>query len=309
MVGADWVAATVRARALARRRAGTGTSAAIARAATLQDGLQMLEGTAYEQWIAGAADLTAAEHATRGTVLWQVRVMAGWLPVSSSRLCRSVAAAFERDNLVALAGQLAGGHTAPEAFDLGTLDTAWSRLRSVGSTAELRAELARSPWGAVGPDDSPALQDILTMVWLRRLADTAAPARPWALAGGALIAARTVLVDRARPSPRLRQLLHPLIGTAWETATDVESMQDSLPRALGPLFAGVTAPTDLWRAEARARTTVEADGFRLLRSALPGPDVVLGSLAVLTIDAWRIRAALAASALGSGHSEVLDAVA
>lgn len=309
MAGADWVAATVRARALARRRAGTGTSAAIARAATLQDGLRMLEGTAYEQWTAGAADLTAAERATRETVLWQVRVMAGWLPASASRLCRSVAAAFERDNLLALAGQLADGHATPEAFDLGTLDTAWSRLRSAGSTAELLAELARSPWGAVGPEDSVALQDVLTMVWLRRLADTAAPARPWALAGAALIAARTVLVDRARPSPRLRQLLHPLIGAAWETATDVESMRGSLPRALGPLFTGVTAPTDLWRAEARAMTTVETDGFRLLRSALPGPDVVLGSLAVLTIDAWRIRAALAASALGSGHSEVLDAVA
>ena len=52
-----------------------------------------------------------------------------------------------------------------------------------------------------------------------------------------------------------------------------------------------------------------SDAFGLLRSALPGPDAVLGALAVLATDAWRVRAALASAALGSGRSEVLDAVA
>jgi hypothetical protein len=37
--------------------------------------------------------------------------------------------------------------------------------------------------------------------------------------------------------------------------------------------------------------------------------VVLGVAAVLAIDAWRVRAALAAAASGAGSSEVLDAVA
>jgi hypothetical protein len=42
---------------------------------------------------------------------------------------------------------------------------------------------------------------------------------------------------------------------------------------------------------------------------MPGPDVVLGAIAVLALDAWRVRAALAAAAAGAGSSEVLDAAA
>ena len=72
---------------------------------------------------------------------------------------------------------------------------------------------------------------------------------------------------------------------------------------------GVERPEDLWRAEARLAARVEADGFGLLRASRPGPAVVLGALAVLCIDAWRVRAALAAAAAGAGTSEVLDVVA
>ena len=308
-MSADWVAATVRARALARRRAGAGASAVIARAATLRDGLAVLVGTAYESRLADVTDMVAVERATDETVLWQLRVLAGWLPATASRLCRNAAAAFERDNLVALAAQLAGGRAAPEAFDLGSLGTAWPRLSTSGSTAELYAGLARSPWGAVGAEDATALRDVLTVVWFRRLADTAAAARPWAQNGAALVATRIVLVDRVEPPPRLRRLLRPLIGSAWESAADLEAMRAALPRSTGAVLAGIETPTDLWRAEARAAIAVETDAFRLLRSALPGPDAVLGALAVLATDAWRVRAALASASLGSGRSEVLDAVA
>ncbi|OIQ84398.1 hypothetical protein GALL_337750 [mine drainage metagenome] len=308
-MSADWVAATVRARALAQRRAGSGASAVIARADTLRDGMDLLVGTAYEPQMADATDLAAVERTTDATVLWQLRVLAGWLPATASRLCRAAAGAFERDNITALAAQLGDGRSAPEAFELGALGTAWSSLRTSASTAELAAGLARSPWGAVSNDDAAALRDVLTVVWLRRLSDTAAAARPWALAGAALVASRTVLVDQVEPSPRLRRLLRPLIGSAWERATDLDAMRAALPRATGALLAGIAAPTDLWQAEARAMTAVETDAFRLVRSALPGPDAVLGALAVLATDAWRVRAALASAALGSGHSEVLDAVA
>jgi hypothetical protein len=54
---------------------------------------------------------------------------------------------------------------------------------------------------------------------------------------------------------------------------------------------------------------VEKDGFRLLRGSRPGPDVVLGAIAVLSTDAWRVRAALTAAAAGAGSSEVLDEAA
>jgi hypothetical protein len=54
---------------------------------------------------------------------------------------------------------------------------------------------------------------------------------------------------------------------------------------------------------------VEKDGFRLLRGSMPGPDVVLGAIAVLSTDAWRVRAALTAAAAAAGSSEVLDEAA
>ena len=57
------------------------------------------------------------------------------------------------------------------------------------------------------------------------------------------------------------------------------------------------------------RAAVEADGFALLRRPRAGPEVVLGAIAVMAMDAWRVRAALAAAAAGTGSSEVLDAVA
>ncbi|WAP50822.1 hypothetical protein OL239_12580 [Arthrobacter sp. ATA002] len=68
-------------------------------------------------------------------------------------------------------------------------------------------------------------------------------------------------------------------------------------------------PADLWRAEAALAARVENDGFRLIRAGLPGPNTVLGAMAVLATDAWRVRAALAAAAAHAGTSEVLDAVA
>jgi hypothetical protein len=71
----------------------------------------------------------------------------------------------------------------------------------------------------------------------------------------------------------------------------------------------VDRPADLWRAEAALAVRIESDGFSLLRAGLPGPDVVLGAMAVLAADAWRVRAALASAALHAGTSEVLDAVA
>jgi hypothetical protein len=308
---ADWVAATVRARALTNRRLGAGGSRLVAARRDLPDALAALSGSVYASRLLGISDLAAAERATRDTVLWQLRVLAGWVPATESRLCRAAAGGYERDNIVDLAGHLDDGRLLPAAYGLGTLGTAWSRVGTATSLPELAAALRRSPWGDVGADGTgtTSWRDALTLVWLRRLADVAPAARPWVQLVGALNAARIVLVDRAEPSPRLSQLLRPVIGSRWESAGDVASLRDALPRAVHAVLRGVDEPDQLWRAEARVRGVVEADGFRLLRTALPGPDVILGAIAVLAVDAWRVRAALAAACLGTGSSEVLDAVA
>ncbi|MDM7989018.1 hypothetical protein [Arthrobacter sp. zg-Y877] len=321
---ADWVAPSVRARSMAQRRVGAGTCRNLAELPDLPAAVETLDGSLYAGELSSARTLDSAQQATRTTVLWQLRVLAGWLPAGGTQLIRAAAARFEADNIVALAAALqaaaapatpagAAGTGTPAvsspapAFDLGGLATAWPRLRTADSPETLLAMLASSPWGEAG--QAPALPDLLTAVWLRRLAAAAPAARPWAVAGAVLLAARLLLVDAARPPERLVSLLRPLIGTGWTEAGSLPELTQTLSPAAGQVLAEVQEPQELWQAEARLAVRVEADGFDLLRAGLPGPDVVLGAMAVLAVDAWRVRAALAAAAAGTGRSEVLDAVA
>ncbi|MGW9403653.1 hypothetical protein ACWGQ2_06720 [Arthrobacter sp. NPDC055585] len=338
----DWVAATVRAKAMARRRAGAGLCRDAAALGTLSQAVELFEQTGYGPELAAnrntpgnsgrsgsGPELAAAQHATRRSVLWQLRVLAGWLPVSGARMVRAAGAAFELANITVLARRLqedaaeeAGtplrrSVALPEYFELGGLATAWPRLSRAGNIAELVDMLRTSPWGDPGtPED---LADTLGVVWIRRLAAAAPQTRSWMVSGAALLAARRVLVQpgtsgepgsavRPDPESRLNSLLQPMIGGTWAQAQDVDSFRAALPAAAAPVLVGVEEPGDLWRAEAALRARVEEDAFRLLRSGLPGPDVAVGAVTVLAVDAWRVRAAMAAAASGGG-SEVLDAVA
>jgi hypothetical protein len=135
-----------------------------------------------------------------------------------------------------------------------------------------------------------------------------APAvRPWAVTAFVLLAARILFVDHAEPSARFVQIVRPSIAEAWHSAHDLPALAAALPRSAQTAIAEIEAPTELWRAEVRLASTVEADGARLLRGSMPGPDVVLGAVAMLAVDAWRVRAALAMAAADANGS--LDVVA
>ena len=306
---ADWVAASVRARSMAQRRAGAGTSRAMAVQPTLDSAVALLQDSSYGQRMAAARGLASAERAVQDTVLWQLRVLAGWLPASGTALARAAAGTYEIENIAALAHHLAGGGPTPEFYALGALATAWPRLRTAGSAEELAAILRASAWGDVGTVEPGPMRDALTVAWARRLAASAAAARPWCGAVCVLTAARIALIDVAAPTAQVLHLLRPVLGSSWETASGIDGFTAALPRSLQGVVVGVASPKDLWRAEARAHAAAENDGFRLLRGSMPGPDVVLGAIAVLALDAWRVRAALAAASAGGGSSEVLDAAA
>lgn len=306
---AGWVAATVRARNLAQRRVGAGRCHQCSTTANLSRALTLLTDSSYSEPLTGVTTLAAAQRATRETLLWQLRVLAGWLPPGGTGLVRAAAGAYERDNIVALARQLAGGTAAPAPYDVGGLATAWPRLRGQTTAPGLAEALRRSPWGTPGAVDLGGLGDVLTLVWLRRLASAAPSAQVWTRSAGVLLACRLRLVDDVAPSARVLSLIHPWLGREWEGAQNLAGFRAALPGPARTILEGVVDPSDLWRAEARLRVEVEADGLRLLRRPLPGPDVVLGAIAVLAIDGWRLRAALAAADAGTGSSEVLDAVA
>lgn len=306
---ADWVAASVRARSMAQRRAGAGTCRAIAAQPDLAAALALLQETGHALRPGTNPGLPAAERAVQERVLWQLRVLAGWLPATGTALARTAAGAFELENIVALAHQLSSGRAAPEPYRLGALATAWPRVRAAGSGEELATVLRASAWGEVGSAGPGALRDTLTVSWARRLAAVAPAARPWCDRICVLTAARILTVDGVAPAEPVLHLLRPVLGRGWESAAGIAGFASALPPALRAVVRGVQSPADLWRAEAREHAAVETDGFRLLRGSLPGPDVVLGAIAVLFIDAWRVRAALTAAAAGAGASEVLDEAA
>ncbi|MFN2318466.1 MAG: hypothetical protein ABR500_02135, partial [Dermatophilaceae bacterium] len=206
------------------------------------------------------------------------------------------------------AGSVPSAVAEPAYLDLGALATAWPRARTAQTWEELAQVLRTSRWGELGPGPS-SLRDVLTLSRLGRLAAESLSARPWTQSAAGLLVSRVRLVDQAEPSPRFQQLARPLVGARWLQASTMPELRDALPHAARTTLDGIDDPRDLWRAEARHHVTMESDALRLLRAALPGPDIILGGVIALGVDAWRVRAALAAAATGQGGSEVLDAVA
>ena len=102
-MSAGWVAASVRARAMARRRVGLARGAPARRGA----GPGGRPRPARRDRLCGGRHGTSRRRARGGqravadATLWQIRVLAGWLPSSGTVLARAAAAGFERENLVA----------------------------------------------------------------------------------------------------------------------------------------------------------------------------------------------------------------
>ena len=301
------MAAGVRAQALARRRLGGRAAADLALTRSLPAALSRLAGTAYDG-ASRSTDLAEAQQAVVTAYAWNVRVLAGWLPASGTSIPRAVLARVEMSLIEAHLAELLGGPPA-RPVDLGHLGTAWPRAGTATSWPALRAELAASAWADPGAQPDPEnLHRTLEAAWLRRLAVTCPPARGWAQAAAAQLAARVLLLDRAHPDPHLVHHLEEVIGPGWTAATSLAELALRLPSDLRWALQ-VPDVESLWRAETRLRGQVEHEGMALLRSRLGSPHVVVGALSVLAVDAWRVTAALSDASHGSGPSEVLDAVA
>ncbi|WP_341953426.1 hypothetical protein [Salinibacterium sp. TMP30] len=305
---ADWVAASVRARGMIERRVGHGGSDRIAACHEFDEALASLAGTVYGGRLEGVSTLAEAQRAINATVLWQLRVLAGWLPASGMQLVTAAAAGFEAVNIEALAQRLSGRGDERPFYELGALATAWPTVRTMTSLSDLSTALRGSRWGDFGTlTDADDLEDVLTVAWLQRLMVAAPAVRPWVVTEFVLIAARILFVDQTEPAARLVQIVRPCIAEAWRSTRDLTAFADALPRSARAVIADIDAPTELWRAEKRLVTTVEEDAARLLRGSIPGPDVILGAVALLAVDAWRVRAALSAAAADVDRS--LDVVA
>lgn len=304
-MGTGWVAGVTRARAMAAGRAGPDTARALATATSLSDSLRVLASTPYRRGLDVEAEAAAAQRAVFDALVWQLRVLAGWQPRPGAAAVRLLASGFEiantRNRLRALAGS-----PQPPPYRLGALSTAWPRLSRATSPAEVRAVLASSQWGDPGAETPAA---VITGMRLSAAARTAAnlpPAARWAAGDAALLVAREVyLMSRRLTGAATRDAVR-LLGTAAVRAPSFGDFRTRLSPAARWALAGVERPEDLWRAEARWWPTVERDALSMLSGARFDVSPVVGAAAVLSTDAWRVRAGLECAAHGGLAREVFD---
>ena len=141
MIG-EWTAATVRARALASRRIGRAHARTVATAGTLAAAMDALGETPYGRNLEAGTSVAAAGRAVWSTLLWHLRILAGWSPAAGMDRVRLLASGFEIANVVGYLAQLDGFPAAPP-FELGHLETAWRNVRRA-PTAARRAAGARA---------------------------------------------------------------------------------------------------------------------------------------------------------------------
>ncbi|MER6086414.1 hypothetical protein [Streptomyces sp. NPDC001833] len=296
---------------MADRYPGAAGAREIAACSSLDEALRRLAGTPYVKYAREAAGLPDAQRAVSATLLWHLRVLAGWLPRGGARVLVPLVSGFEVANVVArLAAPGGRGTGAPgPPYRLGALETVWRRLAEAGTPAELRAVLAVSPWGDPGDDTPWALVTGMRMAAARRTALAVPQARQWAVARAALLTARELFVHgRSLPEPVRRDAAR-LLGGRAPAAASYQEFRDVLQAPARRLLADVEEPEELWRAEVRWWRSVHDDGTALLRDCRHGPGVVVGAVAVLSVDAWRVRAALESAARGGRPGEAFDALA
>ena len=282
-----WVAGSVRARALARRRLGRSGVRALATSGSLDAALESLARSPYGRAVRPDLPLIEAQHGVGATLLWHLRVLAGWQPAEGAQAVRALAGWFEIANVEDRAGRLT-------PYRLGRLQMAWPRLAAAGSAEQLRGVLATSAWGDPG-GDTPRLVGLrMRCAWAERAAEVSDSTRAWAAGGIALLLARERFAagrDAAGPGRRAGGA-----AARGQLAAGHDAGGGHPPAApSGPPGAGRHHHPG--RPVAGGEPLVAAagaDGFALLRRPGFGPDAVVGAVAVLAADAWRVAGALGA---------------
>jgi len=310
-----WVAGVVRARAMAERRVGAGGARALARSPTLAAAVTTLHGTPYGHDVQLGMSLAQAQHAVSASVLWNVRVLAGWLPRGSVQVVRVLAAGFEVANVDEHLARLHGEPTEP-GYTLGSLETAWTRLADTTSLATAAGVLGTTSWRLHDLEGRRDLGLGLRLAWAEAVAAGVPAAAAWARAAAAVLLLREVALERAPLASALRRRASSLLGPAFVAAllrgpAQVSVLRAALPSDSRWVLDGIDGVVDLWRAEGTWWRRVERDGFDLLRRLSFDQGPVVGAVAVLGADAWRVRAALEVAARGGSATalEVFDVVA
>lgn len=308
-MSAGWIAAGVRGRGLVRRRIGDDGARRVAASASLEGGIAELAGTSYGRDLRPGLDLAAAQHAVSAAVLWHLRVLAGWVPPLGSGPLRILAAGFEIANVSGHLAELSG-QPATAPYELGTMGTAWRAVSAARTPGEVRASLRASAWGDPGREDLASVRLALALAWARLVLDGVPGAGAWAVGGAALVLARVVAAGAGSElAPTVRRDAARLVGPDWERARSVDELAGHLPVRAARALRDVTDARDLWVADARWWSNLEAEADTLAGRSPPDASAGIGAMALLAADARRVRAALAVAARGGQVVGSLDAVA
>jgi len=292
---------------MARRRLGKTGVRALARSSGLAEAVALLAASPYGRHVHPDDSLAEAQHGVLEALLWNLRVLAGWLPPPGVRALRVLAGWFEIANIEEHLARLTG-RDGDAPYRLGVLGSAWPRLAQAGSAAELRSQLSASVWGDPGGETAADIALGLRIAWAQRIGSQVGPAVPWVLGGLALMVAGQRYAAGRPLTDRAARGVDALLGREWAQAGDIAGFPHRLPTRARWALRGVERPEQLWRAEAAWWARLRADGLRLLGGEF-GPDRPIGTVALLAVDAWQVRAALAVAARPNATEADFDVVA
>jgi len=198
-VSRDWVAASVRARALARRRLGPAGARRLATAAGADEAVTALADTSYGHDVRSGDTMARAQYGIGAALLWNLRVLGGWVPRPGVPALRALAAAFEVANIDEHLRSLHGEPAGPTSR-LGSFATAWPRVVVTTSVHDLRTVLATSAWGDPGGEGTRTISLYLRAAWMARVAATLPMTASWMQSSAALLVTRERLLA-ARGGP------------------------------------------------------------------------------------------------------------
>lgn len=306
-MSARWVAGSVRARAMAHGRL-TVDIPRVATRTTLAEALAEIAPTSYAHRLGDDDDLSSAQHQVADSVLWDLRVLAGWLPRDATGVVRILAGWFEIANVDERLRQFAGANAGPE-FVLGSLATPFARLAATRSPAEIRSALAASAWGDPGSDAERDIGLGMRLSWADRVCAGVPFASAWARGATAIVVLRERLVAGLDLPSGAHAAARRLLGEPALRAGTLDEFREALDRDAQWAVPDSSDRSALAGVEIAWWRRVRADAARLLAQSGAGPAPVVGAVAALAVDAWRIRAALEQAARGGLAVGEIDALA
>lgn len=307
-MSAGWVAPTLRAHALVEQMVGPQEARRLASAPSWSSARERLAPTVYGIEFASGASRADARRAAAEAAMWQLRVLAGWLPPGSSGLARLAAGPIEISNIEQHLAQLTLGTTAVP-ISLGSLGSAWPGVAASTSPQQLRRGLARSTWGDPGGSDHVAMAVGLRVGWLRRVLRQLPVAREIALGGLAIVVGRERFAFEREIAPITARDVDHLVGNGWRSAETPTQLSRRLPKSASWALADVESPDDLWRAEFAWFRRLEHDARRLAATRRFGRDGVAGMMVLLMVDLHRVQSVIEVAGRTPIPEELFDDVA